>query len=439
MKNQRFWPNRRAVLRALGTGLGSAASGSFWPRSGHAQIAPAGSRLGLTLRPASLALQQGKPTPVWSLDSDSPGFVSRVRRADALTLDVANEAPMAVAVDIRGINGAAKAEPLLVPPCPANGKAAVTIPLKQAGTFLIDPRLLGDGGQRPLLPRVLVVEDSAGGIDRDEVLLIEDWRLRGDGSALTPDQAAAGTTTFYTLNRAASFNINVKRNERVRLRIVNGCQRAIVALKIADHGLWVMGFDSEAGEPFVARDGQIVLGPGTRADAFLDATRPSGSTSDILLHDGTKAMPIGRIVTSGEARTAPLPAPVPLAPSASPRVDLKAAQRFDLSLDPMQWSTPAAFDKNSKPAFRVKRGMSVTLAITNAMATPATFHLHGHHFRLLDRMDDGWKPFWLDTLVFQPGQTQRIAFAADFTGNFLMETMGNAWSAPRLVRWYAVE
>ncbi|HEY0234936.1 MAG TPA: multicopper oxidase domain-containing protein, partial [Afipia sp.] len=185
--------------------------------------------------------------------------------------------------------------------------------------------------------------------------------------------------------------------------------------------------------------GQIVLGPGTRADAFVDAARPSGTASDILLHDGTKAMPIGRIVTSGEERAAPLPAPAPLSPSASPRVDLKTAQRFDLSLDPAQWSAPAAFDRSSKPALRVKRGQTVTLAITNAAQSPATFHLHGHHFRLLDRMDDGWKPFWLDTLVFQPGQTQRIAFAADFTGNFLMEAMGNAWSAPRLLRWYGIE
>ncbi|HEY0234003.1 MAG TPA: copper oxidase, partial [Afipia sp.] len=311
----------------------------FGSQFGLAQNASNGARLYLTLRPTPLALQQGKQTPVWSLHSDGPssgpGFVSRVRRGDTLNLDITSELPTPVAVDVRGINGAARAEPLLSqPPLSANGKASLTIPLKQAGTFLIDPRLLGDGGERPLLPRVLVVEDNAPGIDRDEVLLIEDWRLRNDGSALTPGRDASGTTTLYTLNRTASFDLNVKRNERIRLRIVNGCQRAIVALKIADHDLLVMAFDGEAAEPFIARDGQIVLGPGTRADAFVDATRPSGTASDILLHDGTKAMPVGRIVTSGEARAASLPVAAPLAPSASPRIDLKTAQRFDLSLDP---------------------------------------------------------------------------------------------------------
>jgi FtsP/CotA-like multicopper oxidase with cupredoxin domain len=396
--------------------------------------------LDLALKSASLALQQGSASPVWALEADGTGFVSRARRGDTLALSLTNDLPIPASFEIRGIDGAARVEPLLAqPPLPANSKASVTLPLKQAGTFLIDPRLLGDGAEKAILPRVLIVDDNDGAADRDEVLLIEDWRLRGDGSALSPGRDAGNATALFTLNRMPSFDIKVKHNERVRLRIVNGCQRAIVALKIADHEPTVMAIDSEAAEPFAARQGQIIFAPGTRVDALLDAAQPSGTMSDILLHDGTKAVSVGHIVTSGEARATPLPAPKPLTPNASPRVDLKTAQRFDLSLDPAQWSAPASFDKNSRPVFRVKRGQTAALAITNSMTTPATFHLHGHHFRLLDRMDDGWKPFWLDTLVFQPGQTQRIAFAADFAGNYLMEAMGNAWSAPRLVRWYAVE
>jgi FtsP/CotA-like multicopper oxidase with cupredoxin domain len=81
----------------------------------------------------------------------------------------------------------------------------------------------------------------------------------------------------------------------------------------------------------------------------------------------------------------------------------------------------------------------VVLALTNRSSTPAVFHLHGHHFRLLDRLDDGWKPFWLDTLMVDAGQTQRVAFAAETKGRWLMETMATDWAAPRLVRCYAVE
>jgi hypothetical protein len=33
--------------------------------------------------------------------------------------------------------------------------------------------------------------------------------------------------------------------------------------------------------------------------------------------------------------------------------------------------------------------------------------------RLLDRLDDGWKPYWLDTLTIPARQTDRVAFLAD--------------------------
>ena len=56
------------------------------------------------------------------------------------------------------------------------------------------------------------------------------------------------------------------------------------------------------------------------------------------------------------------------------------------------------------------------------------FHLHGHHFRLLDRLDDGWKPFWLDTLAVEPGQTQRIAFLAEYAGRYLIESVATDWA-----------
>ncbi len=95
---------------------------------------------------------------------------------------------------------------------------------------------------------------------------------------------------------------------------------------------------------------------------------------------------------------------------------------------------------SAAPAFRTKAGRTVVLALTNRADIATVFHLHGHHFRLLDRLDDGWKPFWLDTLAIDAGQTQRIAFAAEYAGRWLMEFGRTTdWTAPRLVRWYSVE
>ena len=79
------------------------------------------------------------------------------------------------------------------------------------------------------------------------------------------------------------------------------------------------------------------------------------------------------------------------------------------------------------------------MAVANPGGGPMVFRLHGHHVRLLDKLDDGWKPFWLDTLMLDKGQTQRIAFLAEYPGRWLMEATALTSSAPNLVSCYAVE
>jgi FtsP/CotA-like multicopper oxidase with cupredoxin domain len=317
--------------------------------------------------------------------------------------------------------------------------------LGQAGTFLCDIRLLGDGLARPSSARALIVAESEPvPVDRDEVLLFEDWRLRPDGAAIAPGTDPKDTVPLATVNGLTALDIPIRAYERLRLRFINGFQRNVIAVKIEGYDVRVMAIDGQPAEPFLARNGAVVLAPGGRVDAFIEATAAPGSTSSILLHDGTQARPIARLIASKEPpiRNAPLPAAGPLPSNGLPdRLDLKAALHVDMTLGgpPADWVTPASFASSAAPAFRAKAGRVVVLALTNRAANATVFHLHGHHFRLLDRLDDGWKPFWLDTLAVEPGQTQRIAFAAEHAGRWLLEQMATDWAAPRLVRWYSVE
>jgi FtsP/CotA-like multicopper oxidase with cupredoxin domain len=304
---------------------------------------------------------------------------------------------------------------------------------------------LGDGQARPSPALALVVgESEAVTADRDEVFLIEDWRLRPDGSAIAPGVDPKETMPVYTINKRTTLDIPAHLHERLRLRFINGCQRTVIAIKLEGHEVMVLALDGEPSEPFPARNGALVLAPGNRADAFVDANLTPGSTSAILLHDGKEARPIARLVGSSEPplRNAALPAAPPLPSNGlPPQLDLKNALRFDLTLGGPRadWVTPANFANTAAPAFRAKAGRAVVLALTNRGEIPEVFHLHGHHFRLLDRLDDGWKPFWLDTLAIEPGQTQRIAFAAQYTGRWLIEAVATDWAAQRLVRWYSIE
>jgi FtsP/CotA-like multicopper oxidase with cupredoxin domain len=77
--------------------------------------------------------------------------------------------------------------------------------------------------------------------------------------------------------------------------------------------------------------------------------------------------------------------------------------------------------RQPQPLFTAERGRTVVMALDNRDAAVHVVHVHGHHFRLLDRLDDGWKPYWLDTLPVAGRQTARIAFVAGTPGRWRIE------------------
>jgi FtsP/CotA-like multicopper oxidase with cupredoxin domain len=394
-----------------------------------------------------IALRPGTPdTPIWSLGGSTSDPGLRFKRGDAIEVALANQLPVPTALSWRGLDGVPAAEPLLAAmPLTPGAKETFAIPLRHAGTFLCDLRLLGDAQVRPSSARALVVAESeVVTVDRDEVFLIEDWMIRPDGTGIATGVDSKTATRVYTINGRTMLDVPVRTHERLRLRFINGFQRHVIAVKLEDQDVRVMALDGQPSEPFPARNGALVLAPGARIDAFIDAINPPGSSSLILLHDGKEARPIARLVASKEPpiRNTPLAVAPPLPSNGLPaELDLKNAVRIDLILGGAQtdWVAPAAFTASVRPTFRTKAGRTVVLALANRSDIAIVFHLHGHHFRLLDRLDDGWKPFWLDTLAIEAGQTQHIAFSAEYAGRWLMESTATDWAAPRLVRWYNVE
>jgi len=437
----RIFPLNRRELMA---GLAAAALGPAIPPMAVAQGRPS---LTLEAKAGAIALRPGQPeTPIWSLGGPTPDRDVGLKRGGTLEITLLNDLPVPTVLNWHGIDGVPAAEPLAaLTPLAPGARQTLAIPLRHAGTSMCDLRLLGDGQARPAPVRALIVGESEPvPVDRDEVLLIEDWRLRPDGTAIAPGIDPKDTTAVTTINGLTTLDIPARANERLRLRFLNGCQRSVIAVKIEGHEVRVMAIDGQPAEPFLARNGAVVLAPGTRVDVFIDVTAPPGSTSSILLHDGKEARPVARLIVSNEPaiRNAPLPPAAALPSNGLPaQLDLKNALRTDLTLGGPQadWVTPPNFAKSAAPAFRAKAGRTVVLALTNRAEIATVFHLHGHHFRLLDRLDDGWKPFWLDTLAVEPGQTQRIAFAAEHAGRWLIEAAATDWAAPRLVRWYSVE
>lgn len=441
MKTRIFEPHRREVLAGLGVSLGAClgASAAGLMAGGAGPLPTA--QVVLQARAATLALRPGQPTPVWELAAASHVGNVRFRRGDRCEVVFRNDLPVPLAPVWYGLNGTALPDPLLgrAPVAPNSTETSI-ISVPNAGTLLANFRLFEDRLREPARPLpIIATETTPVAVDRDEILLIEEWRLRPDGAALPPGQDPKDAAPLYTLNGQTSFELSAAAGERLRLRFINGSQRSVLAIKLESREVQVMALDGQPAEPFPARNGALVLAPGARADAFVDAI----TSAAFVLHDGNEARPIGRLAVSGKPeRRTPLPPLQPLPSNDLPeKLDLKGALRSDVTLGAADtgWTPTANFSTASVPAFRAKTGRTVVLALKNPDPVATVFHLHGHPFRLLDRLDDGWKPYWLDTLAIEPGQTQRIAFAATSPGRWLMESVVADWAAPRLVRWYGVE
>ena len=178
MADEIFPLDRRELLTALGV----AVLAPSLPRIAAAQGRPS---LLLQARAGALALRPGAPnTPIWSLEAQAADRHLRFKRGDELEITLQNELPVPTVLDCHGLDGAPAAEPLTVrAPLPPGGKESFVIPLRHAGTFMCGLRLLGDGQALPSQDLALIVgESEAITVDRDEVLLIEDWRLRADGT-----------------------------------------------------------------------------------------------------------------------------------------------------------------------------------------------------------------------------------------------------------------
>jgi FtsP/CotA-like multicopper oxidase with cupredoxin domain len=376
-----------------------------------------------------------------SFDLASIALPAGLRLDERVRVNVTSNLTVPIALAALGFDGIDGQQPLLRPLLEPGTMQAIDLPLSQAGTFTIDARLLGDAlaDGKATIP-VRVAEPSPPETDQDRILLIEDHRTPANETATTPD-AKANAQATYTVNGAPSFTVSVRSNERLRLRLINGCQRNAIALQFDDHDLRVIAIDSRPAEPFLARDRRLILAPGTRMDVLVDATQPTGSISAVQLFDGGGPKRIGQLVY---ADAAPVRAQILPSASALPdvpiKLDLAGAHRVQIDLGGSDWALDKDLvAKRPAPLFRARRGSTVLLTLTNRTTLPMTFRLYGHHFRWLDRLDDGWKPFLLDTMLVDVGQTERIAFRADFPGDWLIENTAMTWAAPQRFHWFVVE
>ena len=407
----------RPVSRRWFIGAGAVIACSGLPPCAQAQTATDGFRV---LRAGGLQ------SAGFGYDGMVPGPALRVGRGEELRVRLVNDLATPTTVHWHGIRlpNAMDGVPALTQPAVAPGASFdYRFRPPDAGTFWYHA-YLADQTDRGLAGALIVEDAQPADVDRDIALV------------LTTAPAADGPPVL--VNGSRRPDIAVKTGERLRLRIINATASRGLFLKLAGHAVRVMAIDGQPAEPFLARDSRVGLGPGTRIDLFIDTSGDAGAMAPLLagpLAGAGQEQPIARLVyaAGGAARTGHRSEPLPLPPNPLPaHIDLRNSLKAELMLANAKPLNPAG-----PPLFTVKRGRAVTLAIRNTSGHPHVMHLHGHSARVLDRLDDGWKPFWMDTLVVGD-QIERIAFVADNPGKWLIACAPLERQDAGTAVWFAV-
>ncbi len=277
--------SRRRFLAGAGASLTMIAL----PRRGLAQQATADGYRVLRARSGEARLRgnDAAPTPIWGYDGTVPGPTLRVKQGEEIKLRLVNGLNQATTVHWHGLrlpNAMDGVPHLTQKPIEPGQSFDYHFAPPDAGTFWYHTHFLSSEQLARGLYGVLVVEErDPVEVDRDLMLVVDDWRLMDDG-AIQPsfgnfhDAMMAGRLGQYiTLNSQDVLDLPVKTNERIRLRIVNTANSRIFSFRIADHVARVMAVDGQPCPPEIAPNGVLTLAPGNRVDLFLDATLKPGA------------------------------------------------------------------------------------------------------------------------------------------------------------------
>lgn len=457
------WPSRRAIVGGL-TALAALPAAAQSPATRKPAAAPgsavhvgdiAARRLVAGPMAAPLRSPPAKPVDIWAFDGVSPAPVLRYAHGEPVALEIENRTPVPLSMHWQGLRGPAAMDGVggfSQEPIAPGARFTYRFTPPDSGTILYRPLLLGGSSEpagRGLSGLLVVGESEPPPVDLDLAVLVDDWLLSDDHALLPfekngPQGATAGRLgSWITVNgRPPPQRVAVSPGARVRLRLANACNARITRLRFDDTTAHVIAIDGQPTDTFEPVRAQLPFGPGTRYDVIIDMPEAEGASAGVTALIGP-GVPLVRLVTEGTRKAGAagkgpsalkpnpaLPAAVRLQDARRSEIVVAGGARltdgkFDLAgLDLARpWTLNGATgDPKGKPLFSVKRGAPVVIAIENRTGFLQPLHVHGHHFRLLHPLDDGWEPYFLDTVQIPEGRRLHIAFIADNPGRWLISS-----------------
>ncbi|MGE0613257.1 MAG: multicopper oxidase family protein [Hyphomicrobiales bacterium] len=419
----------------------------------------------------ALLLDGGKETSIWGYGGQVPGPLLRVKRGEQVWFQLKNSLPDPTTIHWHGIridnamDGVAHLTQHAVEP---GGTFDYRFTVPDAGTFWYHPHHVSwEQVARGLYGALIVEEDEAPSVDRDIVLIGDDWRL-DDASEIDEksfnslhDRAHAGRLgNVLTVNGKPLGRFEVKSGELVRLRLLNTCNSRILSLEFEGLKPTIIALDGQPCTHIPLADGKLRIAPAQRADLLIEMTGEPGSTSAISEISRERLVAAefvyqtdGRVDSKGRSALV-LPdngISVPDLVQAM-HVDLVMAggamgQLTQASYDGKQyamrdlaqqhgmiWALNGQAGMSEKPLFTARRGQTVVVRMVNESLWPHAMHFHGHHFRQTENPPGPWH----DTILLERTETKEIAFVADNPGKWMIHCHMLEHQAGGMDTWFEV-
>ena len=413
-------------------------------------------------------------TPVWSYDGTIPGPVIRAAQGSRLERRLVNALKVPTSIHWHGIridnamDGVAGLTQDAVPPDESFDYA---FDLPDAGTYWYHAHTNSmEQVARGLSGALIIEEATPPDVDRDEVLMIDDWLLDPDTGLFIDDFAAPMTRghggqigNLVGVNGSYDYRLSARQNERLRLRLINSANAQIFGLKLEGLTGWTVALDGmPLGAPEAVTDTQV-LAPAQRMDLIVDVMADEGEAAGLLFaaaDDTWRAL--AEVSVKGRAASVPRGAPQPL--PRNPRMEVvgvEAAPVLDMPLQggAMRGLESATFDGQrlgwqelvqhgqfwalagqvglgETPFATLSRGETARIRMSNDTIFPHAMHLHGMHFRV--RKEDGGLGPLRDTVLIMPNETREIAFVADNSGKWLLHCHMLGHAASGMTNWIIV-
>ena len=406
------------------------------------------------------------PSDLWTYNGTLPGPEIRVRKGERVRVRLRNDLAEPTSIHWHGIriDNAMDGVAGLTQEAVAPGESFLyDFVVPDSGTYWYHAhnRSWNQVGRGLYGPLIVEEEETSFDPRLDLVLMVDDWRLDAESFGSLMDWSHGGRLgNWLSVNGQSQPVFKVRRGEPCRLRVINAANSRVLELDPARFGASVLAYD---GQPLPGPEtldyAPLLLGPAQRIDLLFTPQ------ADFLLEElsGPDAFVFASFqVDAGTDAPKEMPR---LRPNSIPEPALGRARTVSLLMEggamggPLDiiykgdrldgdairrtgqlWAMNGVANLADEPLFRVDRGETVVLETSNETAWIHAIHLHGHHFRIIERSGssvEGADP-WRDTFLIGAGQRTRIAFVADNPGKWLLHCHMLEHAAAGMNTWFEV-